>query len=102
MSISATSSVGTTQTSYPVLVNGILCFSAADVAAARNFVDPNADREAASTTISSVSAQSPQYPRTVNGRLCFSDADAAAARNYTSVNRPQQSGTLGRVVDIYA
>lgn len=98
MSISAASSVATSQTSYPVLVNGILCFSAADVAAARNFVDPNADREAVSTTAS----QSPQYPRTVNGRLCFSDADAAAARNDTSVNRPQQSGTRGRVVDVYA
>ncbi|KIL98606.1 hypothetical protein CCC_02056 [Paramagnetospirillum magnetotacticum MS-1] len=100
MSVSVTSSLVTTQTSYPVLVNGILCFSAAEVAAARNFVDLKADQQAVSA--SKQASPSSQYPRTVNGQLCFSDADAAAARNYTSVNRPQTSGGRGTVIDIYA
>ena len=99
MSVSAVSSVTATQTSYPILVNGFLCFSAADVAAARDFTNPRADQN---TSALNQIGSSQQYPRTINGQQVFNDAQAAAARNFTSANRPQTSGTRGTIFDFYA
>lgn len=41
MALSSISSSGNTQTQYPVLVNGYLCYSAAQVTEARNFINPH-------------------------------------------------------------
>ncbi|WP_141400477.1 hypothetical protein [Magnetospirillum sp. 15-1] len=104
MSVSAVSSVTATQTSYPILVNGFLCFSAADVAAARDFTNPRADQNTSAQNTSALNqiGSSQQYPRTINGQQVFNDAQAAAARNFTSANRPQTSGTRGTIFDFYA
>ena len=100
MSVSAVSSSSTT-TNYPILVNGILCYSAAEVTAAKSYQDLHAEKQAETSTVSQ-SEVSQRYPVTVNGQLCFSAADVTAARNYTSENKPQTSGTRGTVIDMYA
>jgi hypothetical protein len=97
MSVSIVSSLATTQTRYPILVNGILCFSAAEVAAARDFAEPTEDQIGASSATASG-----KYPRLINGQQVFNDSEAAAARNFTSANRPRNSGTRGTVFDFYA
>lgn len=40
MATSAVSSVSSTETKYPVLINGYLCYSAAEVRAARQSINP--------------------------------------------------------------
>jgi hypothetical protein len=43
VSVSAISTAASSQIRYPILVNGYLCFSAADVTAARQWTDPKAN-----------------------------------------------------------
>lgn len=120
MAVSSVSS-SSSSTSYPVLVNGIMCYSAAEVTAAKSFQNLHAEKAAENSAGSAVSSSSPtstssasstsavsasseaqKYPVTVNGQLCFSAADVAAARNFTSENKPRTSGTRGTIIDLYA
>lgn len=98
MAVSTVSS-SSSSTIYPILVNGILCYSAAEVTAARNFENLHAEKQ---TSAAAQAEASQRYPITVNGQLCYSAAEVAAARNYTSVNKPQSSGTRGTLIDLYA
>jgi len=83
-----------TQTNYPVLVNGYLCFSAAEVQDARSFVNPH--------KTAGTSSAEPNYPVMVNGYLCFDSTDVRNTRNFFSMNRPLASGSRGTQVNILA
>ena len=64
MAISSVSSSTSTQTQYPILVNGYLCYNAAQATEARNFINPHpaAKTKSASTlSLSSVSSASSSY-----------------------------------------
>jgi hypothetical protein len=99
--IAAGNTAATAATTYPVLVNGYLCFSAAEVAAAGNSVVvvngvlcfTPAEVQAArafqatsdTTSATTVTGTGTRYPITVNGRLCFSETEARAARNFAAM-----------------
>lgn len=81
MPISAVTASVTTQTIYPVMVNGYLCFSAAEVAEARGLVTPNTSKITATTAATGQTTRT-AYPIMVNGYMCFSAAQVTAARNF--------------------
>jgi len=95
LSVSAVAAGVAAQTSYPVVINGYVCFSAADVEAARKFTNPRSADEAEGT--SSVSSKNKAGPSGQSSRAVLG---LNADEETRDVNRPFETGTRGTVINI--
>ncbi len=82
MAGAAVSATGSTQTFYPELVNGYLCYDSVAVQKARNFTNP--------------------YPPVTTASVTTSVARPAAAPGYSAQGKGPAAATRGRALDIFA
>lgn len=91
----AISSISATDTTYPMMINGYVCYSAAEAQAARNFTDPRQSEKIAEAK--AAGAKAAEAKRAESARTTHSPY---ATRD--DINRPLKSGTRGTVINILA
>jgi len=103
MSVSAVSALSA-QTNYPILVNGFLCYSSADVMAARSGSKP--EKSTDSTSATQATAQTESTSVTAQARAAIAGtqtADAVGSTSQTASKDETKDPTRrGAVVDLYA
>lgn len=104
MSVSAVSALSA-QTNYPILVNGFLCYSSADVMAARNGLRPDKSTDQTSTAQSAARTDSASVTaQTRAAVLGTQTADAVGSTGQTTATDTKDKDPLrrGSLIDLYA
>lgn len=104
MAVSGVSAATTTETNFPVVINGYVCFSAADVKAARTSVDPQQAEKAeeAARAEKAAAAKASEARHTRETTSDTQPSTTQTADTTRDVNRPLDSGIRGTLINILA